>query len=154
MHRLKKLSPQDHYIQKAITLLEGNGQDYPWSEEQIVSCTDQSYLWFGILEDELAGFCIFKNLVFDVELLNICIDKRYRNQGLGKKLLAFALLNLKSLDLEKCFLEVRKSNTAAIYLYKNLGFESISIRKNYYQTNTSTKEDAIIMAKLLQVNKS
>jgi [ribosomal protein S18]-alanine N-acetyltransferase len=150
MPQLRILNPLDPHVQSLIAVIEKNGQHYPWSEKHIESCTDQSYLWFGIVEDELAGFCIFKNLVFDAELLNICIDKQYRNRGFGAKLLSFALSSIKNLKLDKCFLEVRKSNLAAISLYKNLGFESLSIRKNYYQTNTSEREDAIIMSKLLE----
>lgn len=39
-------------------------------------------------------------------------------------------------------LEARKSNTAAIELYKKFGFLEVGIRKGYYQENN---EDAVIM---------
>jgi len=42
------------------------------------------------------------------------------------------------------FLEVRKSNEAAIALYKKHGYKPVGLRKNYY---TSPVEDAVIMAR-------
>ena len=42
------------------------------------------------------------------------------------------------------FLEVRRSNGAAISLYTSLGFENIGVRKNYYKLPT---EDALLYKK-------
>ncbi|TFT87135.1 ribosomal-protein-alanine N-acetyltransferase, partial [Proteus mirabilis] len=39
---------------------------------------------------------------------------------------------------------VRESNQKASNLYESIGFNSVSVRKNYYPTATG-KEDAIIM---------
>jgi ribosomal-protein-alanine N-acetyltransferase len=47
------------------------------------------------------------------------------------------------------FLEVRKSNTAAIGLYERFNFKRIHIRKKYY----SDGEDAIIMQRNAALNK-
>jgi ribosomal-protein-alanine N-acetyltransferase len=41
-------------------------------------------------------------------------------------------------------LEVRVSNASAIHLYEKLGFQSVGIRKNFYEKPT---EDAMIMWK-------
>jgi len=43
------------------------------------------------------------------------------------------------------WLEVRASNQQAIALYQFLGFNEVSIRRNYYPTKEG-REDAIIMA--------
>ena len=50
--------------------------------------------------------------------------------------------SLKNEDCNAITLEVRESNTVAKNLYKNLGFLSEGIRKNFYEDN---KEDANIM---------
>lgn len=49
-----------------------------------------------------------------------------------------------------CFaiLEVDTTNRAAVELYQKFGFETIHIRKNYYQ-NTHGHTDALIMQKAL-----
>jgi ribosomal-protein-alanine N-acetyltransferase len=43
-------------------------------------------------------------------------------------------------------LEVRQSNTAALTLYKKLGFEVLGTRKNYY---TKPEEDAFVLGLVL-----
>jgi ribosomal-protein-alanine N-acetyltransferase len=46
-------------------------------------------------------------------------------------------------SVQKVFLEVRSSNTAAIKLYEGQGFKKQGIRKKYYSDNN---EDAIVYA--------
>jgi len=43
------------------------------------------------------------------------------------------------------WLEVRKSNAPAIGLYQSLGFNEVSVRRDYYPA-AEGREDAIIMA--------
>ena len=47
-----------------------------------------------------------------------------------------------SLGARSISLEVRPSNTAAISLYKKLGFEEIGLRRGFYR---EPKEDALIL---------
>ena len=51
----------------------------------------------------------------------------------------------KTIKAERFLLEVRVSNTAAIELYKKLGFIELSRRKDYYPT-AQGREDAIVFA--------
>ena len=44
------------------------------------------------------------------------------------------------------FLEVRRSNQAAIVLYERAGFASLSVRHGYY---SHPREDALVMRKRL-----
>ena len=46
------------------------------------------------------------------------------------------------MQIEKIFLEVRVSNIPAISLYEKMGFESLGVRKNFYE---HPQEDASIM---------
>ena len=50
-------------------------------------------------------------------------------------------------------LEVRPSNTAAVALYRKLGYEEIGVRKNYYPADPQlgTREDALVMAKSIKL---
>ncbi|MNR57792.1 ribosomal-protein-alanine N-acetyltransferase [compost metagenome] len=43
------------------------------------------------------------------------------------------------------WLEVRASNRAAIALYEDLGFNEVTVRRNYYPS-ANGREDAIVMA--------
>ncbi len=50
---------------------------------------------------------------------------------------------------KKIILEVRVSNNVAYSLYEKLGFEEISIRRNYYRLPKG-REDAFVMSKTLK----
>ena len=50
---------------------------------------------------------------------------------------------------KKIILEVRVSNNIAYSLYEKLGFEEISIRRNYYRLPKG-REDAFVMSKTLK----
>lgn len=78
------------------------------------------------------------------ELLSICVDSSYRKQGLATKILKELFFILKHTGVLKIFLEVNKNNTPALNLYKKIGFEFLSERKNYYG-----KDSAIVMVKEL-----
>lgn len=78
------------------------------------------------------------------ELLSICVDSSYRKQGLATKILKELFFILKHAGVLKIFLEVNKNNTPALNLYKKIGFEFLSERKNYYG-----KDSAIVMVKEL-----
>ena len=82
------------------------------------------------------------------DILNLAIHKDFKRKCYGSSLIDHLSMNLKQRDIKTLFLEVRKGNFAAIALYLSLGFEEISIRKNYYTKNSnqlSLKEDGIIM---------
>lgn len=77
---------------------------------------------------------------------NIAVDSRYREKGIGKKLVEGLISLCSEEKIMAMTLEVRASNIAAQSLYKKYGFTEFGIRPNYYADD---KEDAIIMWKSL-----
>jgi ribosomal-protein-alanine N-acetyltransferase len=53
------------------------------------------------------------------------------------------LQNCIKMGIEQAYLEVRRSNTAALVLYTGFGFIQTGTRKGYYPDN---KEDALILS--------
>lgn len=78
-------------------------------------------------------------------LYSIAVSSKFKRQGVGMALLAFAEQECK---LEYMTLEVRASNMPAVELYKRAGFKTIKIIKNYY----SDGESAFKMKKCLTYN--
>ena len=79
---------------------------------------------------------------------NIGINPKYQKKGHGKSLFVYLIKELKYRGIKDILLEVRKSNIQAIKFYLRLGFEKISVRKNYYTKNSnqlSERDDGIIM---------
>ncbi|MFQ5900978.1 MAG: ribosomal protein S18-alanine N-acetyltransferase [Thermodesulfobacteriota bacterium] len=94
-------------------------------------------------ESVLTGYVIFWMVAFEADFLNLAIHPLYRCQGIGSRLLKYALETCKKGKTRKAFLEVRKSNVPARRLYERAGFRTIGVRRGYYSDN---KEDAIMMS--------
>ena len=87
----------------------------------------------------LRGFLVARATAPDErEILNVAVDLSARRSGIGMVLVETALANGRG----SWFLEVRESNTAALSLYKTLGFSQTGIRENYYH---DPPEAAIVM---------
>ena len=80
----------------------------------------------------------------EVSVNNIAVLDAHRRKGIAKALLQQMLLDLS--QAQSVTLEVRKSNSPAIALYKAFGFEQVGERKNFYSQPT---ENAILMTKIL-----
>jgi ribosomal-protein-alanine N-acetyltransferase len=81
----------------------------------------------------------------EAEVQNIAVDIPYQKHGIGRALIDFMHEKAKALGAEKCFLEVRVSNRAAIALYQKTGYEIYGERSKYYADG----ESAFVMRKTL-----
>lgn len=95
-------------------------------------------------DHKILGFAGIKILVDEADIMNIVVRKDKRNQGIGTLLVKNLIQLCQNLNLTCMTLEVKEENYPAIHLYKNLGFEQIGVRKNYYQN-----QNGLIMAKKL-----
>ena len=101
----------------------------------------------GIWEDSLLlGAALLEVLVPESELHSLAVLPGKRRQGLGAVLLKSALSVARRRGVTEMFLEVRRSNQAAIVLYERAGFASLSVRRGYY---SHPREDALVMQKRL-----
>lgn len=101
----------------------------------------------GVWEDSLLlGAALLEVLVPESELHSLAVLPGKRRQGLGVVLLKSALRVARRRGATEMFLEVRRSNQAAIALYGRAGFVSLSVRRGYY---SHPREDALVMQKRL-----
>ncbi|WP_294963723.1 ribosomal protein S18-alanine N-acetyltransferase [uncultured Gilliamella sp.] len=128
----------------------------PWSKQVFYSNQGERYLNLKIsVNQQIVGFCICQQVADEANLFNIAIHPQFRQQGLAKALLNELIDRLITINSPNApatlWLEVRESNQAAIKLYHSLGFNEITIRKNYYPTVEGNTENAIIMAYTLRL---
>jgi ribosomal-protein-alanine N-acetyltransferase len=90
----------------------------------------------------LIGSLILWLIIDEAHIATIAIDKKYRQKGIAKALLAHALLSVQREGAICSLLEVRRSNESALGLYQSLGFYQVGTRKGYYSDN---HEDALLM---------
>lgn len=90
----------------------------------------------------LTGFCVASVVSDEAELENIVVASSFRRLGIGKALCREVISSARATGAQQMILEVRASNSAAIALYRSLGFEETGRRRAYYQHPT---EDALLM---------
>ncbi|OUR82177.1 ribosomal-protein-alanine N-acetyltransferase [Cycloclasticus sp. 46_120_T64] len=129
-----------------VLRIEREMYDYPWSEDIFRDCLRVAYSNWALIKDEqFIGYAILSIAVGEAHILNICLDKQYTGQGLGRHFLAELLDMAKGKEAARIFLEVRQSNTVAINLYQTMGFKKIGQRKKYYQA-ADGREDAMVLS--------
>ncbi len=139
-----KLSLATHDDIKDISIIEKNSFSTPWSEKAVKESLDAGTVFYvARLNNAVVGYMGLSKIAGEGYVTNIAVLPEYRQLGIGKKILQYAIENSKD-ELEFISLEVRTSNTAAISLYEKFGFKNVGIRKRFY---TDPTEDAIIMTK-------
>ena len=79
----------------------------------------------------ILGYCMMRIVCNEANIINMAIKSSRQREGLGSLLLGYVLNQLPINS--SAFLEVKEGNLSAINLYKRLGFNVISLRKNYYK---------------------
>jgi [ribosomal protein S18]-alanine N-acetyltransferase len=120
---------------------------FPWTRNVF-----QSTIWDGYdcwvardAENILIGYFVLMKVVDEAHLLTIAVRHDRQGQGLGRRLLDYALELAREMKMESMLLEVRPSNQNALVMYRHYGFVQIGQRKNYYAAANNTREDALVM---------
>lgn len=86
------------------------------------------------------GFALALRAANDAELVTVAVEPAQQGRGLGRRLVAVLLSQLRDDDgVGHVYLEVRASNAPALALYKSLGFTESRRRVGYYRDG----EDAL-----------
>ena len=89
---------------------------------------------YGFFENnELVGYIVWLKVVDIADILNLFVFPEHRNSGKATALLQETINTLKQQGILTFYLEVKKSNTAAIALYEKVGFKKVREIKNYYE---------------------
>ncbi|MGE0704781.1 MAG: ribosomal protein S18-alanine N-acetyltransferase [Vicinamibacterales bacterium] len=91
---------------------------------------------------QIVGFCAFWRVLDELHINNLAVSPSHRREGVASALLAAVLREGTRAGASRATLEVRRSNTAAIQLYKRFGFSVAGVRAGYY---THPDEDALIL---------
>jgi ribosomal-protein-alanine N-acetyltransferase len=126
----------------AVLALEAESFANPWTadtfEKMLTSPVSQVYV--ARLDDRtLAAFCACWVIDDEMHVNTVAVDVRHRRRGIAEHLLREAL---RQAGVRTATLEVRRSNDAALGLYRKLGFEVRAVRRAYYQNPV---EDGLIL---------
>jgi len=132
-----------------ILEIERRAYVFPWSNKIFQDCLSVGYCsWVLECSGNIIAYGVMSIIVDECHILNLCVSPDEQNNGIGQMLLEDLLEVARSHGAEIAFLEVRPSNTKALNLYINAGFNEVGTRKDYYPAE-SGREDALILARSL-----
>jgi ribosomal-protein-alanine N-acetyltransferase len=138
-----------HEDMPAVIALEQAAFRNPWSPELLRRELEHDWSTILLVEEPqpdggrtLLGLAIFWIVQDEVHVLNVATAPEHRRRGVARAVMDEILARGRHRRCTLATLEVRRSNEAAIGLYRSLGFRSVGVRPNYY---VDEKEDAIVM---------
>jgi ribosomal-protein-alanine N-acetyltransferase len=136
----------------AVVALERRSFPYPWSREAFQhelsrNAHARSFVVRHERQPVVAYACVW--FLADQLMINtVAVAQEHRAKGLGRWLLAEMIQRSVAAGCREALLEVRPSNTAALQVYRRLGFGEQGVRPAYYRNG----EDGLLMNKKISVD--
>lgn len=133
-----------------VCALEEMAFSMPWHYQSFAEVLENKDALYLVVEEDfkpgvIIACCGVRGIVGEGNISNVVVHPDYRRRGIARRMLTELMRRGQAdLGIESYTLEVRKGNTAAISLYRYLGFSEEGIRKNFYEKPV---EDAVIMWK-------
>ena len=130
----------------AVSAIEQRIYEFPWTRGNFADSLIARYSCTVMAcEPTVMGYAILALGAGEAHLLNLSIDAPWQGKGHGRALLLHQIDIARERDARILLLEVRPSNTVARALYRDLGFEQITVRRGYYPA-AQGREDALLLA--------
>jgi [ribosomal protein S18]-alanine N-acetyltransferase len=129
----------------AIMAVESQSFTNPWTREMYQAefeNRDVSFFYLARRGSRVVGFCAFWRILDELHINNLAVLPEERRRGVAAALLERILAEGRKLGAFRATLEVRRSNEAALALYKRLGFSVEATRRGYY---SQPEEDALVL---------
>lgn len=140
-----RLLPLDERHLSACAALECALFSEPWSEAALRSGLESPagvFLAAETADGVFAGYAGMQAAADEGYVANIAVEPRFQRRGCGRLLTQGLIQAARDAGCRFLSLEVRVSNGAAVALYQSLGFETMGVRRGFYQ---KPAEDAAIM---------
>ena len=121
----------------------------PWStsqfKEEFAGIPTTRYMSVAESGNKVVGYCgVFLPAPgVEADILTVAVLPDFRRQGIAREFMRQIEQWSKERGASAMMLEVEQSNSAAIELYKSLGYMKISVRMDYYGPD----QDAFVMRK-------
>ncbi|MGN0363076.1 MAG: ribosomal protein S18-alanine N-acetyltransferase [Bilifractor sp.] len=139
--RIRKMTAVDL---PEVARIEAENFSRPWTEEDFAAflSRDDADFLVADLAGQVIGYIGEYGIPDEGDITNVSVDRKFRNLGVGGRLVSVLIHSAEARGIFRIFLEVRESNAAAIHVYEKAGFYRTGIRKKYY---SAPVEDAVLM---------
>ena len=137
---------------EGVVALETEVYPFPWTRGNFVDSLAAGYVAWTLngCGGELLAYCVAMRGAGEMHLLNITVAPAVRRQGHARRLLDALVDECRDVGAERLWLEVRLANVDAQRTYLRLGFVKVGVRKGYYPAPGGTREDAVVMSKIVE----
>jgi ribosomal-protein-alanine N-acetyltransferase len=143
------LRPMRRADLKIVQAIEQAAYEFPWEPATFRDCYNVGYnCWIAEKAGRVVGYGICSVGAGEAHVLNLCVSPGAQGRGYGRLMLEKLIEVAQSFRAESMFLEVRPTNHHALKLYRQMGFNEIGTRKDYYPAKKG-REDAVVMALIL-----
>lgn len=132
-------------IEQVAKLAEQAYGEHHWSKASFYDELSNNLAYYFCAKNknnELLGYIGYWQIIDEAHITTVAVKKEYQRNSIGEALVTSVIDTCLKSMVKYLTLEVRISNEPAINLYKKYGFQSLGVRKCYYQDNN---EDALIM---------
>ncbi|TDB39452.1 MAG: tRNA (adenosine(37)-N6)-threonylcarbamoyltransferase complex transferase subunit TsaD [Actinobacteria bacterium] len=139
-----ELRPMELAHMAAALTIESASFNTPWTPGMFAEeLAQDDRVWLVAIDaGELLGYGGIMLAPDGAHVMNIAVAASARRQGTARALMMALAREAAGRGARRMTLEVRATNTAALELYRGLGFDSLGVRPGYYD---DTGEDAVIM---------
>jgi ribosomal-protein-alanine N-acetyltransferase len=129
-----------------VVALEAASFSNPWSREILArelqhADVSRVYVLRGA-DRQVVAFCACWFIVDEIHINTLAVAASHRRRGIATTLLRFVFDEGRTAGMRRATLDVRRSNEAALQLYRRLGFVVKAVRPNYY---ARPEEDSLIL---------
>ena len=132
-------------VDEVIKIEETAYGEHHWSRDSFVGELKNNLARYYCARDDqgnLLGYLGAWIILEEAHITTLAVSKDFRRCKVAQALLCRFVDDCYSNEVKYITLEVRVSNDSAKSLYEKFGFNSLGVRKGYYQDNN---EDALIM---------
>ena len=130
----------------AVMAIEKSSFRSPMTPQLLLEEMGREWAHIDVVRDRakwaVVAFSNYWIVADEVHLLNLATHPEERRAGHASRLLAHIIETGRVRKCRFVTLEVRRSNAAAVRLYRRFGFRAVGVRPNYYAED---QEDAIVM---------
>ena len=132
---------------EAVLAIEQTTYSHPWSNGNFLDAIKSGYEGQLLMAgDTLIGYFVAMKGVDEVHLLNITVAPAFQRQGWAQVMLDALAIWARGQSAQWLWLEVRASNTRALRIYEQHGYQRVGLRKGYYPGAAGHREDAVVMS--------
>ena len=143
-----------------VMQIEQQSYAHPWSranfadsiqtgyQMQVLTASTDSSTASESDKQPILGYFVAMKGFEEVHLLNITVAPKHQGCGWARAMLEALVVWSRGQAAQWLWLEVRASNTRALKVYKDHGFNLVSVRQDYYPAGPKAngREDAIVMS--------